>query len=52
MAFPHHLFAMLNPNNMNMKYAGFLIGDLTFSSIGICQIIHMVVDLFEMTKKN
>lgn len=51
MAFPHHLFAMLNPNNMNRECAGFVIGELTFSSIGICQIILMVVDLFEMKKK-
>lgn len=51
MAFPHHLFAMLNPNNMNRECVGFVIGELTFSSIGICQIILMVVDLFEMKKK-
>lgn len=50
MAFPHHLFAMLNPNNMNRECVGFVIGELTFSSIGICQIILMVVDLFEMKK--
>lgn len=51
MAFPHHLFAMLNPNNMNRECVGFVIEELTFSSIGICQIILMVVDLFEMKKK-
>lgn len=42
---------MLNPNNMNRECVGFVIGELTFSSIGICQIILMVVDLFEMKKK-
>lgn len=52
MVFPHHLFAMLNPNNMNRECVGFVIGELTFSSIGICQIILMVVDLFEMEKNN
>lgn len=52
MAFPHHLFAMINPNNMNKECAGFVIGELTFSSIRICQIILMVVDWFEMKKKN
>lgn len=50
MAFPHHLFAMLNPNNMNRECVGFVIGELTFSSIGICQIILMVMDLFEIKK--
>lgn len=52
MAFPHHLFAMLNPNNMNRECVGFVIGELTFSSIGICQIILMVMDLFEIKKIN
>lgn len=50
MAFPHHLFTMLNPNNMNRECVGFVIGELTFSSIGICQIILMVMDLFEIKK--
>lgn len=36
---------------MNRECVGFVIGELTFSSIGICQIILMVVDLFEMKKK-
>lgn len=51
MAFSHHLFAMPNPNNMNRECVGFVIGELAFSSIAICQIILMVVDMFEMKKE-
>lgn len=51
MAFSHHLFTMINPNNVNRECVGFVIGELTFSNIGICQIILMVVDLFEIKKQ-
>lgn len=32
MAFSHHLFAMLNPNNMNRKCVGFVIRELINAS--------------------